>query len=108
MSIPKSRLLKIANLSAKIFDENFNPTATRTGSKILSKRLKGPSIVGYYGNPDFLKFKHLKTLYPGFSFADQQEEYRLLMNEARKRRGKGAPAKKKEASKDKSKTKKRK
>ncbi|SCU85983.1 LAME_0D03928g1_1 [Lachancea meyersii CBS 8951] len=108
MSVPKQRLLEVASLSAKIFNQNFNPTATRNGGKILAKRLKGPSIAGYYGNPDFLKFKHLKTLYPGFKFADQEEDYRLLMNEARKRRGKGAPTKKKEASKDKGKTKKRK
>ncbi|CEP63143.1 mitochondrial 37S ribosomal protein mS33 LALA0_S07e03356g [Lachancea lanzarotensis] len=108
MSIPKQRLLQVASLSARIFNENFNPTAARNGGKILSKRLKGASIAGYYGNPDFLKFKHLKTLYPEFQFTDEQEEYRLSMNEARKRRGKGAPTKKKEASKDKGKTKKRK
>lgn len=108
MSVPKSRLLKLAEVSAKIFDQNFNPTAARTGSKILSKRLKGDSIASYYGNPDFLKFKHLKALYPGFNFVDQEEEYRITMNEARKRRGKGAPAKKKEASNVKGKNKKRK
>ena len=79
MSVPKSRIMKLAALSAKIFDENFNPTAVRTGGKILSQRLKGPSIVNYYGNPDFLKFKHLKTLYPGFNFADQGEDYRLCL-----------------------------
>ncbi|SCU99322.1 LADA_0H18998g1_1 [Lachancea dasiensis] len=108
MSVPKHRLQEVAALSAKIFKQNFNPTAARNGGKILAQRLRGPSLANYYGNPDFVKFKHLKTLYPGFTFADQEEDYRLLMNEAKKRRGKGAPAKKKEASKDKSKTKKRK
>lgn len=100
--------MKVLQLSAEIFDQKFNPSATRTGGKILSKRLKGSSIASYYGNPDFLKFKHLKTLYPGMQFVDQEEEYRLSMNEARKRRGKGAPTKKKEAAKEKGKTKKRK
>lgn len=107
MSVSKARLLKVAEISAKIFDQNFNPTNARTGSKILSQRLKGPTIAGYYGNPDFLKFRHLKTLYPGFQFVDLEEEYRLSMVEARKRRGKGAPKKKKEASSG-GKTKKRK
>ncbi|SCV00073.1 LAMI_0G02718g1_1 [Lachancea mirantina] len=108
MSVSKTQLLKLAEISAKIFDQNFNPSCNRTGSKILSKRLKGSSVAGYYGNPDFLKFKHLKTLYSEFNFVDKDEEYRLMMIEAKRRRGKGAPAKKKEASKDKGKTKKRK
>lgn len=97
MSVPKKRLLKLAELSAKIFDQNFNPSAARTGSKILSTRLKGESIASYYGNPDFIKFKHLKTLYPGVQFFDEEEDYRLMKVAQRKRRGKGPPAKKKEA-----------
>lgn len=106
--MPKSRLLKLAEVSAKIFDQNFNPTNARTGAKILSQRLKGPSIAKYYGNPDFLKFKHLKKLYPGMNFVDEEEQYRLTMIDLRKRRGKGAPTKKREASSDSKKTKKRK
>lgn len=98
MSVPKARLLKVAELSAKIFDQNFNPTGIRTGSKILNERLKGPSIASYYGNPDILKFRHLKTLYPDIEFVNLDERYRLSMVEARKRRGKGTPKKmKKEA-----------
>ncbi|CCC67300.1 hypothetical protein NCAS_0A07420 [Naumovozyma castellii] len=98
MPVPKSRLLKVAEVSARIFDENFNPKCIRTGSKILSQRLKGPTIASYYGNPDVLKFKHLKTLYPEFKFSDPDEDYRLAKVEAKKRRGKGAPKKmKKEA-----------
>ncbi|EDO17936.1 hypothetical protein Kpol_1010p52 [Vanderwaltozyma polyspora DSM 70294] len=97
MTVSKQRLLKIAELSAKIFDQNFNPSGARTGSKILSTRLKGASIASYYGNPDVLKFKHMKTLYPDMKFTDAEEEYRLSMVEARKRRGKGTPTKKKSA-----------
>ncbi|KAH3899088.1 probable Mitochondral 37S ribosomal protein S27 [Saccharomycodes ludwigii] len=108
MSIPKNRLLKLAETSARIFDQNFNQTNVRTGAKILSKRLKGPSIAEYYGNPDFIKFKHLKILYPDFNFVDKNEEYRLSMNQAKRRRGKGAPPKKKEVNGGKNKTKKRK
>ncbi|CDO94798.1 unnamed protein product [Kluyveromyces dobzhanskii CBS 2104] len=108
MSVPKSRLLKLAEISAKIFDQNFNPTNARTGSKILAQRLKGPAISNYYGNPDFIKFKQLKKLYPGMNFVDEEEQYRLTMLELRKRRGKGAPTKKREASGDSKKTKKRK
>lgn len=98
MAVSKERFLKVAELSAKIFDQNFNPSGVRTGSQILAKRLKGPTVANYYGDPDLLRFRHLRTLYPGFKFADLDEEYRLTMLEARKRRGKGAPKKKKEAS----------
>ncbi|GCE98296.1 mitochondral 37S ribosomal protein S27 [Zygosaccharomyces mellis] len=108
MAVSRERLLKVAELSAKIFDQNFNPSGVRTGSQILAKRLKGPTVAGYYGDPDLLKFRHLRTLYPGFKFADLDEEYRLTMLEARKRRGKGAPKKKKEASSGSGKAKKRK
>ncbi|QLG73049.1 hypothetical protein HG535_0E01330 [Zygotorulaspora mrakii] len=108
MTVSKTRLLKVAEVSAKIFDQNFNPNGIRTGSKIISQRLKGSTIAGYYGDPDFLKFKHLKALYPGFQFCDLDEEYRLTMIEARKRRGKGAPKKLKEAGGSGTKSKKRK
>ena len=93
MNVPKARLLKVAELSAKIFDQNFNPSGIRTGSKILNERLKGPSVASYYGNPDILKFRHLKTLYTDIEFVDLEEQYRLSMVEAKKRRGKGAPKK---------------
>lgn len=108
MSAPKSRLLQLAKVSAKIFDQNFNPTNARTGAKILAQRLKGPTLANYYGNPDFIKFTHLKKLYPGYNFVDESEEYRLTMIDLRKRRGKGAPTKKREASGETKKTKKRK
>lgn len=93
MSVPKGRLLKLYEVSAKIFDQNFNPTGIRTGSKILSRRLKGPSVASYYGNPDFIKFKHLKTLFPESDFFDPEEQYRVVRLESLKRRGKGAPKK---------------
>ena len=106
MSVPKERLAKLAELSAKIFQQNYNPSGVRTGTKILSRRLKGPSVAAYYGNPDLLKFKHLKTLFPDSEFIDEEEQYRLSKVEGLKRRGKGAPKKtKKNASSGKSKKK---
>lgn len=93
MTVPKNRLMAIAELSAKIFDHNFNPTGVRTGGKILAQRLKGPAIANYYGNPDFIKFRTVKKLYSDIPMSDPSEDYRLMMVSARKRRGKGAPKK---------------
>ena len=93
MAVPLERLLKLYELSAKIFDQNFNPTGVRTGSHILSKRLKGPSVASYYGNPDWIKFKNLSTLFPDVHFVDPVEQYRLDKVSDLKRRGKGAPKK---------------
>lgn len=93
MSVPKNRLMKLYEVSAKIFDQNFNAAGTRTGAKILAKRLKGPSVANYYGNPDFIKFKNLKTLFPDSEYIDEEEHYRLTKVEGKKRRGKGAPKK---------------
>ncbi|CAG57968.1 uncharacterized protein GVI51_B02145 [Nakaseomyces glabratus] len=97
MSIPKSRLLAVAELSAKIFDQGFNPSGARTGAKILSQRLKGPAVSSYYGNPDFVKFRTIRKLYSDIPMSDPEEDYRLMMVSARKRRGKGAPKKTKKS-----------
>ncbi|ODV98168.1 hypothetical protein PACTADRAFT_185414 [Pachysolen tannophilus NRRL Y-2460] len=96
----RQRLLELQKLSCEIFQTTFNPTNQRTGSKILSKRLIGPTVANYYGNPDFLKFKDVAKLYKNedFKLVDPREEYRLNLAASRKRRGKGAPTKKKEAS----------
>lgn len=93
MSVPKARLAKLYELSAKIFNQNYNPTGVRTGSQILAKRLKGPTVADYYGNPDWIKFKHLSTLFPDVEFVDPVEQYRLDKVAGLKRRGKGAPKK---------------
>lgn len=55
MNVPKARLLKVAELSAKIFDQNFNPSGIRTGSKILNERLNGPFCGKLLPQPDILK-----------------------------------------------------
>ncbi|ODQ59027.1 hypothetical protein WICANDRAFT_63527 [Wickerhamomyces anomalus NRRL Y-366-8] len=102
---PKSRLLELTKLRCNIFNENFNPLNIRTGSKILTQRLKGENIKRYYGNPDMIRFKELRSLYPTIDWVDPAEVYRLKINQSRKRRGKGAPKKKKEKGGDKKKKK---
>lgn len=54
----------------------------RTGSKILTKRLKGDNIKQYYGNPDMIRFKDLRSLYPTIDWVDPQEVYRLRINQS--------------------------
>lgn len=78
----KARLLEITKLQCKIFNQNFNPTHMRTGAKILNKKLKGDAIKNYYGNPDFIRFKDLRTLYPTLTFVDPEEAYRVKVLEA--------------------------
>lgn len=96
MSAPtKARLLEVAKLQAKIF-HNITPTGIpqRTGSKILQKQLKGPVVSSYYGPKEFITTKQLNARFPLYKFIDPEEEYRLEVLASRKRRGKGAPAKK--------------
>lgn len=102
--------MEVSRVSSQIFQTTFSPTNGRTGAKILRKPLKGPTIANYYGNPDFLKFKDINNLLagPGFSLVNEQEEYRLSINDSRRRRGKGAPQKKREAASKDPKSKKKK
>ncbi|KAL6943225.1 hypothetical protein ACO0RG_002215 [Hanseniaspora osmophila] len=102
MSSPlKLKALKIAELSAKVFDQNFNPSCARAGSKYLSQRLKGPAVVQYYGDPDFPKGTHIKKRieedlgYPHVKLFNSDEQYRVDAAMRKRKRGKGAPPKKK-------------
>ncbi|CCH41452.1 Mitochondral 37S ribosomal protein S27 [Wickerhamomyces ciferrii] len=111
----KARLLELVKLRCKVFNENYNPTNIRTGSKILSSKLKGPTVKDYYGNPEILSLRQVQGLHPEMKFADPAEVYRLKIHASyvllyfdylkfkiltfpprRKRRGKGAPKKKRE------------
>lgn len=96
MSSLKSRLKQLAQVQSQIFGNVLNPNNQRNGLKYLSKSLRGPSLINYYGNPDFIKFKNLKTIFPGAKFTDPEEQYRLSMVRFKKTRGKGAPKKSKE------------
>lgn len=109
MSAPaKSRLLQVAKLQAKIF-HNITPTATaqRTGSKILQQPLKGPTVASYYGPTEFITTKQLNAKFPMYKFVDPEEEYRLDVLGTRKRRGKGAPTKKRSKAEENGKKKKK-
>lgn len=90
----KQKFQALTKIKAEIYGNNYNPENIRTGAKVLRKRLVGPTVANYYNNPDFLRFKDLKKLFPQFNFVDLEEQYRLTMVAARKRRGKGAPKKK--------------
>ncbi|CDR39207.1 CYFA0S03e00848g1_1 [Cyberlindnera fabianii] len=93
----KARLLQLAQVQAKIFNQVFNPTGERTGAKYLKQKLKGDVIKSYYGPTEFITTKQLNAKFPMYKFVDPEEEYRLDILASRKRRGKGAPAKKREA-----------
>ncbi|KAH3674511.1 hypothetical protein WICPIJ_009549 [Wickerhamomyces pijperi] len=98
MSAPsKARLQQVVQAQSKIFQTLFNPTNQRTGHKYLTQKLKGETIKQYYGPTEFLTMKNLRSMYPTIGFIDPEEDYRLDILRSRKRRGKGAPAKKREA-----------
>ncbi|KAH3664422.1 hypothetical protein WICMUC_005807 [Wickerhamomyces mucosus] len=99
MSFPpqKARLLEVAKLQSKIFNQVYNPNQIRTGHKYLTQKLKGDTVKSYYGPTEFLTMKNLRSMFPTVGFMDPEEEYRLDILRSRKRRGKGAPAKKREA-----------
>jgi small subunit ribosomal protein S33 len=108
MSLPpaKARLQEVLKLQSKIFHQTYNPTKIRTGSKYLTQKLKGDTIKDYYGPTEFLKMKDLRRMFPLYDFVDPAEEYRLDILKSRKRRGKGAPTKIREAPSDNKKKKK--
>ncbi|CAO3577653.1 unnamed protein product [Absidia cylindrospora] len=87
-----ARLTELAQLSSKIFGTVYNPTAARTGNKVLRQQLLGPSMVQYNPTP-FIHFRNLKALYPELGLVDMDEKARLDEISRRKRRGKGAPKK---------------
>ncbi len=97
--IPKEKLVKLEKLQCQIFHTTYNPTKQRTGAKILRKPLKGQAMASYYGPAEFPSVSKIARLWKDneFEIVNEPEEYRLERIEARKRRGKGAPKKKREA-----------
>jgi hypothetical protein len=67
---------KPPQLSCRIFSTTFNPTATRTGNRILRERLKGPSFLEYYPR-HAVKIQDLKRAFPMAYFVDEEEKTRL-------------------------------
>ncbi|ODV59191.1 mitochondrial 37S ribosomal protein mS33 ASCRUDRAFT_77276 [Ascoidea rubescens DSM 1968] len=93
--VPKHKLRILAKVTAEAFNQTYNPTCARTGAKYLRRNLKGPTIASYYGPTDFPSFKEYKKLFPDVTLYDDKEDHRLKKVAALKRRGKGAPPKKK-------------
>ncbi|KAF7724916.1 hypothetical protein EC973_000575 [Apophysomyces ossiformis] len=87
-----TRLAQLAQLSCKIFQNVYNPTAARTGNKVLRQRLIGPSLTQYHPQK-LVHFRDIKALYPSLNLIDMDEKERLDEIARRKRRGKGAPKK---------------
>lgn len=88
MSAPsRARLLELTKLSKQIFHESFNPTQTRRGSSVLRSTLRGPTVKEYYYPSEFLKFKHLKKMFPDLYLLDAKEQYRLDINNEYERPG---------------------
>ncbi|KAI9490860.1 mitochondrial ribosomal subunit S27-domain-containing protein [Zychaea mexicana] len=83
-----ARLAQLSQLSCKIFQNVYNPTASRTGNKILRQRLLGPTMTAYHPQK-LVHFRDIKALYPDQGFVDVDEKARLDEIARRKRRGKG-------------------
>ncbi|RHZ54806.1 hypothetical protein Glove_423g33 [Diversispora epigaea] len=88
----KERLAVLAKLTAKLFDNNYNPTGIRTGNKILRQRLIGPTVTNWYPKP-LIKKREITELFPEFQLIDLEEKQRLDDIARLRKRGKGAPKK---------------
>jgi small subunit ribosomal protein S33 len=90
--IPQAaRLRSLAELRCSILGTLYNPQSTRSGTKYLRSRLRGPSMVNYY--PQELSFKDINRMHPELKLVDFAEEQRLFDVDQRKKRGKGTPKK---------------
>ncbi|KAI8579181.1 hypothetical protein K450DRAFT_243149 [Umbelopsis ramanniana AG] len=87
-----ARLAKLTRTACKIFSTVYNPTAARSGNKILRERLVGPTVSSYYPQP-LVHFRDIKAAFPQLNLIDTDEKERLDEIARRKRRGKGAPKK---------------
>ncbi|KAF9053903.1 hypothetical protein BDZ89DRAFT_1056461 [Hymenopellis radicata] len=96
-----SRLTALKKLQCGIFQTTYNPHNVRTGAKYLRARLRGPSMMAYY--PPTINIAKIMRQYPELEIVNEPEVTRLQDVADKKRRGKGAPKKKKEKVKDKKK-----
>jgi len=88
----KARLAQLAQLSAKIFNNVYNPTGERTGNKVLRKRLIGSTVAEWYPKR-IITLRKITDTFPGMKLINQEEKLRLEEIAKRKKRGKGAPKK---------------
>lgn len=72
---PTPRLQELFKLRSQIFQTTFNPESLRTGSKVLKARLRGPTMLRYYGQR-FTGWKGLNEAIPGLQLRDIHEETR--------------------------------
>ncbi|KAF8953179.1 mitochondrial ribosomal subunit S27-domain-containing protein [Flammula alnicola] len=89
--VAPSRLAALTKLRCSIFQTSYNPESLRTGAKYLRRRLRGPSMVGYY--PESFNIPQIIRKYKELEMVDDDEEERLIDVMDRKKRGKGAPKK---------------
>jgi len=94
MTTSLPRLSTLFQTQCRIFDTIYNPTRARLGNKILRQRLKGPALAAYYPRR-LATIQTLERAYPGYEFANEEEDDRLENVQVAKSRGKGAPKKRK-------------
>ncbi|TGZ83928.1 hypothetical protein EX30DRAFT_94772 [Ascodesmis nigricans] len=88
MSAPaKERLLQLYQASARVFNQNWNPTGARTGAKILRLRPLGPAVKDYYPARR-VTLRDFRKAWPEWCFPDEDEYHRVLNVERTKARGK--------------------
>jgi len=93
IGVPLSRRHDLQRAQCRIFNTTFNPTHERIGGKILRQRLKG-SILAQYYPPRVRPIQELRKAFPDWEVWDEKEAIREDGIEKRKKRGKGAPKKK--------------
>lgn len=71
------RLQQLAKLRTEIFGTAYNPESLRTGSKVLKARLRGPSMLRYYGDR-VSGWKGLNAAVPNLELKDVHEETRCV------------------------------
>lgn len=72
-----ARLQALNQLRTEIFGTTFNPLSLRTGSKVLKARLRGPSMLRYYGER-YSGWAKLNAQVPGLDLIDIHEQTRLV------------------------------
>lgn len=95
-AVAKTRLQTLAQLTAKVFGNAYNPSNQRTGNKILNARLIGPTVLSYYPDNKGREMRLLKKItreFPELELVNVAEQERWEEVDRRRRRGKGPPQK---------------
>ena len=70
-----ARLAVLTELRTQIFGTTYNPLSLRTGSKVLKARLRGPSMMRYYGER-MSGVAAMNNAVPGLELVDVAEQTR--------------------------------